>query len=351
MPEFSKELLALPEAANQAALRRIALAKQRVQSILDKQIVAHQKTLEQKIADQGPNNQRVDPHLVGLAIFDLLKQNRLVKHDPPGITSGAWYSNPGAPLDQIESRLETLTNLYESVSGHGFGNLTGDALELIVFKCLEEIRTKNPRYSYSGQFLLGEQKKDGRYRKISPPKHLNGLIITTEADFFQFGHEAGVLCIECKNLREWVYPHHEAIKELIIKAAGIDAIPVLVARRIHYTAISNFLAPAGIIAHESYFQYYPADQAEIASKVRDKNLLGFTDVLAVEEPHARTRRFFSEHLPKITHHMAAVWTKNKAVLLEYANDEINLPQLYTAIESPAGGKWADFSEAEEYPEY
>jgi len=66
-------------------------------------------------------------------------------------------------------------------------------------------------------------------------------------------HDAGPLCIECKNYREWVYPHDKLISELIVKAADLNAIPVLIARRIHYTTRTNLLEPAGIIAHETYY--------------------------------------------------------------------------------------------------
>ena len=47
-PQFSPELLRLPIATNAAALDRIVIAKKRIQSVLDRDTAAHQKTLEQK---------------------------------------------------------------------------------------------------------------------------------------------------------------------------------------------------------------------------------------------------------------------------------------------------------------
>jgi hypothetical protein len=79
----------------------------------------------------------------------------------------------------------------------------------------------------------------------------------------------------------------------------------------------------------------------LAAKVRDKRSLGFTDVLAQEEPHDRTVRFFQKTLPKIVDPMGETWHRNKDALLEYALGSTNLAQLYTAIGSPAGGKWFD----------
>jgi len=351
-PQFSEWLLHHADAKNPKALARIPIAKRRIQSILDRETVCHQKTLEQKIAEQGPTGQRVDPHLIGLAIRDLLEQNRLRKHQHPSTGAKPWYANPATSKEHVHERLETLAPLYDHISGHGFGNLVGDALEVVTFKCLDRVFLANHRFAYMGQFALTEPKNaEGRYRKIQPPKALSGGITTKEADFIQLGHNPGPLSIECKNFREWIYPHAESLRELIIKAAHQKAIPVLVARRLHYTTRTNFLEPAGIIAHESYFQYYPADKAALAAEVRHKRSLGFTDVVASEEPHPRTIKFFSEILPRIVDEMATRWNRNKSALLEYAADEINLAQLYTAIGSPAGGKWQDYDEADEWEEY
>lgn len=139
--------------------------------------------------------------------------------------------------------------------------------------------------------------------------------------------------------REWLYPGSQLIKDTIFKAYELDSIPVLIARRIHYTTMANFLAPAGIIAHESFNQYYPSDKAEIAAQVSHKRSLGFTDVVATEIPLKRTRYFFETTVPSIVDEMAAKWHANKDALFDYANGGMNLAQLYTAIESPAGGKW------------
>jgi hypothetical protein len=131
------------------------------------------------------------------------------------------------------------------------------------------------------------------------------------------------------------------ISELIVKAADLGAIPVLIARRLHYTSMTNLLEPAGIIAHETYHQYYPADRAELAEKVKHKRSLGFTDVLPADAPHPRTVKFFTTTLPTIVDRMAARWRANKDDLLQYAHREINQAQLYTAIGSRAGGKWSE----------
>jgi hypothetical protein len=75
--------------------------------------------------------------------------------------------------------------------------------------------------------------------------------------------------------------------------------------------VRNFLEPAGIIAHESLFHYYPSDKTDIAEKVKHARSLGFTDVTATEEPHPRTVKFFEQDLPKIVEPVAEKWHKIK----------------------------------------
>lgn len=346
---FSPALLSRPEAKSATALERIAVAKARIQSVLDRETVAHQRTLEQKISEQGPTGQRVDPHLVGLAVFDLLENNRLRSHKHFSTGTIPWYANLGTTDAAVQERLELLAPLYASVSQGGFGNLTGDTLEVIVNKCLQTVYESDARYPYLGHFHLDKPKnKQNRYDKVQPPKQIGPHKTLKEADFIQFGHAAGPLCIECKNYRQWLYPHDTMIKELIVKSYELGAIPVMVARRIHYSTRTNLLEPAGVIAHESLYHYYPADEGELAAKVAHKRSLGFTDVVASEEPHPRTQKFFQTLLPKIVPQMALRWEANREALLEYAQGELNLAQLYTAIGSPAGGKWQDYEEGGEW---
>jgi hypothetical protein len=192
-----------------------------------------------------------------------------------------------------------------------------------------------------GTFYLDEPKNaQGRFRKTEPPTSLSGRVTNAgPPDFYLFGFDSGPLCIECKNYREWTYPHHDILNKLIIKAVDLDATPVLISRRLHYTTITNFLEPAGIIAHESLYHYYPSEYADLAAQVRHRRSLGFTDVLATEDPHKRTVDFFQTHLPRIHSTMAARFQANKQSLIDYATNKINLAELYTAIDSPAGGKW------------
>lgn len=287
---------------------------------------------------------RVDPHLVSLAIKDMVALNRLRVHRHPSTKSTPWYSNRLTDDDAVKLRLEELAPLYATITASSFTNLVGDALEIIVFQALKQKFTSQPRHAFHGDFALDQPKNNGRFKKTEPPHHIATSKTLKSPDFIQYGYDCGPLCIECKNYREWLYPHDSNIKQLIITAYELRAVPVLIARRLHYTTRTNLLEPAGIMAHETYYQYYPSEHKTLADKARHKRSLGFTDILATEEPHPRTVRFISSIVPKISSVMAERWTEHRSALYAYANNEMNLAQLYNAIGSPAGGKWQDYED-------
>jgi hypothetical protein len=318
----------------------------RLPNVLAAEIVACQKTLEQKISDQGPTPLRVDPHLLGLGLRELTVERGIFTtytHEKTGPTS--WYANAGTPKEAINAKLNEVAPLYAQVASGSFPNLVGDALEIVVQRSLTELRTAHPNFDFLGSFDLATDKnKQGRFVKVEPPAVLSGKKCARIPDFFLTGFPFGTLSIECKNLREWIYPHHRLIADLIAKSIETDTIPCLVARRIHYTTLTNFFVPAGILAHESYYQYYPSDHADLAAAVQQKRSLGFSDVRATEEPHPRTVKFFSGNLIKVAPAMAEKFRKNRDALAAYVNDEINLAQLYNEIDSPAKGNWTDLKD-------
>lgn len=344
MAIFSDWLRGHPHSQSPHARERISIAMSRLPNVLERELVAHQKTLEQKISDQGPKHLRVDPHLLGLAIRELSVERGIIcAHTHPETGARPWYANARHPPEVVQPKLDTLAPLYAQVSIGNFSNLIGDALELVVFKALQSLNEAKPHLAFDGAFDLSSPKNSqGRYKKIEPSNTISGHSTTKRADFILYGFPRGPICIECKNYREWIYPDHHIITELIKKSIELQTTPLLIARRIHYTTLTNFLEPAGIIAHQSYYQYYPADKQELVKKLRHKRSLGFSDIRATEEPDTRTLKFFHENLQKISDSMAERFRRNQSALEDYINEDINLAQVYNAIGSPAAGNWVDF---------
>lgn len=339
----SQWLLGHPNAQNNKALARIETAMARLPNILEREIIACQKTLEQKISDQGPASQRVDPHLLGLALHELTTERKILAvHHHASTTHSPWYSNARLREPEIRDKLERVAPLYASVSTGPFPNLVGDALEVIVENCLTQLNRSNPRYGFLGSFDLSTKNRQGRFPKTEPPNTLSGLTSPKIPDFYVSGFAFGTVCIECKNLREWVYPDSNLLKDLIRKAIDTDTVPCLIARRIHYTTTANLLIPAGIISHERYYQYYPSESAHLAASVKEKRSLGFSDVRATELPDKRTVKFITNDLPSVGDYMAERFRRNRKALSAFLAGDIYLAQLYNEIGSPAAGNWIDY---------
>ena len=64
---------------------------------------------------------------LGWRSWIMLELNRAQKLIHPPTNTKSWYANRGTPNAEIDERLAELAPLYQSVSGGGFGNLTGDA--------------------------------------------------------------------------------------------------------------------------------------------------------------------------------------------------------------------------------
>jgi hypothetical protein len=121
----------------------------------------------------------------------------------------------------------------------------------------------------------------------------------TRFDFLVGTHSwAGV---ECKNLREWLYPGREEIRQLLFKATTIDVVPILIGRRIPFVT-RRLLAPAGALLWETRHQFYPPEYAALATDARAKDLLGYFDILVTDYPtpplHDFITRIVAEELPR-----------------------------------------------------
>ncbi len=93
-------------------------------------------------------------------------------------------------------------------------------------------------------------------------------------DFEIFTETAGVVGIEVKNIREWIYVNRAEVTEMLGKCCALNAVPVLIARRIAYETFS-VLNACGVLIHQTYNQMYPKNDEGLANSVRQKHLLGY----------------------------------------------------------------------------
>src|SRR5260370_33906471 len=112
---------------------RRALARNRVAKILRAHIVATERTLEQKISDAGPTDQRIEPFILTKALRDLsstgVVQSRLIVRTP-------WYFLQATPAEDVERRLGELVPIYEATQTGEMAGRLGQSLEIAVYKDL-----------------------------------------------------------------------------------------------------------------------------------------------------------------------------------------------------------------------
>jgi hypothetical protein len=283
--------------------------------ILGALTVANQRTLEQKIADAGPYNQRIDPHI----LTDV--RNRMTKEGVISVVNrqnAPWYYASNTVPAAIEARLAELIPIYKAYND--IGGRIGQALEIATYRALCLI----PNGDFSGRFRdLDAHDDSTMYKKEEPPQHIGikSLQGSERLDFILRTTDAGPLGFECKNVRHWMYPHVPEIKETLRKCLALDAVPVFIARRIPFVTFA-VLSKCGFVVHQTYNQLFPAAFAAIADQVRDKMNLGYHDIRTGNEPDGRLVKFITVNLPLIAKEAREKFEAHKDLLEPYASQKM-----------------------------
>ncbi len=136
------------------------------------------------------------------------------------------------------------------------------------------------------------------------------------------GTSAGFAGIEVKNIREWIYPNREEVKELLLKCCAVDAVPILIARRIHYSAFM-LLHSCGVIMHQTYNQRLPDSAHALAERAKHKDLLGYHDIRLGNQPDARLLKFIHQNLPKVLDKARVKFNQFKDLLQPFATKRMD----------------------------
>lgn len=314
---------------------RIAIGERRIQNILRKHGIATMRMLEQKISDAGPNPQRVDPHLLTKARISLANKGILKTHAPKGVQ---WHYLTESAPGFLDQRFNLLSVLHAQTESRSFTDRMGDTAEIAVMKAMQRSRSQ-----FFGHFTdLGKHDDSQRYTKHDPDFYCGIPIEGGKLDYILVQAEAGGMGIEIKNTREWIYPDKNIVTELLRKCVQIDVIPVLISRRIHYSAFSILNACGGII-HQVYNQLYPTADAALAEQVRDKTLMGYADVRTGNEPDERLLKFFRDSIPSVAKESREKFNENKELISQYTQGEISYPKFV--------GKLRGYFEEAEQPEW
>jgi hypothetical protein len=194
----------------------------------------------------------------------------------------------------------------------------GQALEIAVFKALQRQTTMH----FFGAFSdLNQQDDSSLYSHQEPPAIVSGHRMPGKLDFIVLQGEV-IGGIEVKNTRPWIYPDSsEDVVALLKKCCAVNAVPILIARRIHYSTFS-VLSHCGVIIHQTFNQRYPQADERLAAQARDKNLLGYHDIRIGNEPELRLTKFIHTNLPVLLPSFRDRFDRFKDLLCAYATSEM-----------------------------
>jgi hypothetical protein len=191
---------------------RRALAEKRLISVLRTHTIATARTLEQKISDAGPLNQRIDPHVLTEARRSLSARGVI---RPRTGKYCDWFHLADAAPDEVDRRLTEQQQVHDRMCEHKFTTRLGQTLEIAVFKALQS----QTAITFFGGFRdLDEHDDSTKYKKIEPPETVSGKSVEGGIfDFLLISQEVRPAGLEAKNVREWLYPDREEVRDLLVK--------------------------------------------------------------------------------------------------------------------------------------
>lgn len=308
-----------------AQLARLILAQKRIQSILARHGIANHRTLEQKISDAGPFNQRINPHVLATAFEVLRRDGELLDHQR---ANGSWLYLPTTPSAVVEARLAEQTPIWAAIQKQALTMRIGQALEIAVYRSL----LTQSALGYIGGYADLDDHDDATLYSKEDPSLINGRSFPQKkrVDFVVAYDAARWAVLEVKNTREWLYPSHSDVRELLAKALAVDAVPVLIGRRIPFVTF-RVLSPCGLVIHQTYNQRYPNADANIAAQARDKNLLGYHDIRLGNDPDDRLIKFIHVNLPKVLSDARLKFESFRDLLEKYTSSEYSYAEFAARV--------------------
>jgi len=115
-------------------LDRNFIARKRIISILRNHVIATSRTLEQKISDAGPYNQRINPHVLTPVRNDLLSEGKIKKK-----SNLPFFYLKNTPKNILDDRFKKQYKIYCALQSGDIGHRIGQCLEIAIFRALETV--------------------------------------------------------------------------------------------------------------------------------------------------------------------------------------------------------------------
>ena len=312
------------------------VAKARLLRIIGTHGICNARTLEQKISDAGPYSQRIDPHIL-IPVRNALVNDGLLRRAVH--RNAPWFFLPGTSDSRLQHRLNEQLPVFGRLQDGNMGARIGQCLEIAIYKGL----LSQDNLEHFGSFPnLHDHDDDRLYTKEEPPSSLSGRRLDghQRLDFLVRHPSAGWAGVEAKNVREWLYPDRDEIRDLLAKAVALDCVPVLIARRIPFVTF-KVLSTCGVLFHETYNQLLPSSDRELADQARDKRLLGYHDIRVGNEPDKRLTKFLTVNLPNILPEARDRFDEYKDLLIAFSSQTMTYEEFAARVRRRSQGRYED----------
>jgi hypothetical protein len=230
-----------------------------------------------------------------------------------------WFALPQNDAALLKQRLAEQARTTKELGKQSISVRIGQTLEIATYKAL--LTLKN--VAFLARFKdLDEHGDEQTYKKEEPPQHLGSRQLEGDKrlDFLVLAPAGNWLGFECKNIREWLYPDREEVRETIRKCLRLDCVPVIIARRIPYVTF-RLLRPCGVILHQTYNQLFPASEQNLADRASHKRNLGYHDIRVGNAPDARLLKFIGQNLLAVAEDAASRFEEYKDLLAGFVADD------------------------------
>jgi hypothetical protein len=237
--------------------------------------------------------------------------------------------------ERIESQFEVLRQTLDNA----FVHRVGDALEIAVYRALKASKL----HSLGGFRGLTAEPTTRSPRKEEPPSIFGGRELQGNKRFDFLVGQGTWAGIECKNIREWLYPDRDEIRHMLRKAVELDIPPILIGRRIPFVT-RRVLRPAGVLLWETRNQCYPPEYDNLAAQMREKTSLGFFDIRVSDYPTPQLEDFISRIIPEELPGAAEKFAEYKDLLAAYGFEGISYTEFAARVRRRQNGQNKDRDE-------
>lgn len=248
----------------------INFARLRLTRVLTRYAVASIRTLESKISESGRGSKPA-PHILYYALQTMINDGTVTRESYPGLDT-QLYALAAVDSTMLASRLAYIGTEYLKWKAFATANVVGRHLESVIKRLFATGSTYYVAPCWGN--VVDVNAVPIPSSGTGPYGSVDGLVFLTA-----IAPEESATVLELKNKRDWLYPSDRDLWDIIRNGYVVNAVPVIMTRKIYHSTFSYVLGRVGAIGIQLHNQFLPPSlQTDLAS-CRLKDSLGFKDLL------------------------------------------------------------------------